>query len=94
MKKGFVRTLTAVAILGAFLTGCGSKAASQPEESSGAVQESGAANKDAVKVRILTRFSNPDSVREKYFMDMETSSNKISGFSSWNFATIDRKSVV
>lgn len=70
MKKGFVRTLTAAAILGSLLTGCGSKAASQPEESSGAVQESGAANKDAVKVRILTRFSNPDSVREKYFMDM------------------------
>lgn len=65
------------------LTGCGgnSAGAGEPAESEGAkteaaddtAKEDGAGSSesgDKTTVRILTRYSNPDNVREKYFMDM------------------------
>ena len=76
MKKRIMGLAVAGALMGMLLGGCGSSGGSQTAESqttgdqtgeTTAVQESSG---EQVKVRILTRFSNPDSVREKYFMDM------------------------
>lgn len=76
MRKGAKNMLLGAALLALSLTACAKSGTDQPAPAPGGTEtaaESPAAaagKKDAVKVRILTRFSNPDSVREKYFMDM------------------------
>ena len=69
------KALALVIIFALLLCGCGgSQGATAPEQDSaeGEVSEATSEVKtgEKVKVRILTRYSNPDSVREKYFMDM------------------------
>ncbi|HCT89926.1 MAG TPA: sugar ABC transporter substrate-binding protein [Lachnospiraceae bacterium] len=85
MRKKIMSAVLASAMAVSLLGGCqgggaqsSSQAADQPESSqaaedssSGAASEApAAAGGEKVKVRILTRYSNPDSVRERYFMDM------------------------
>lgn len=78
MRKGAKNMLLGAALLALALTACAKSGTDQPSpspapggtEASAESPAAAAGKKDAVKVRILTRFSNPDSVREKYFMDM------------------------
>lgn len=78
MKKRLIGILTAVVLVCMTITGCQQKSdpdnsASDKEgksETQDTSKQEDKTSKDAVKVRILTRYSNPDSVREKYFMDM------------------------
>jgi ABC-type glycerol-3-phosphate transport system substrate-binding protein len=71
MKKRLISIITAMVLVCMSMTGCQQKAdtGASGADASGAEQTAGT-SKDTVKVRILTRYSNPDSVREKYFMDM------------------------
>ncbi len=74
MKKRLIGIFMAVVLACMTVTGCqqksdsGNSTASDKDSKNGSQDEK--TSKDAVKVRILTRYSNPDSVREKYFMDM------------------------
>ncbi len=71
MKKEISRFIAAIVIIGTFLTGCGQQTVTSSERVEPVENTTQAeVPKSAVKVRILTRFSNPDNVREKYFMDM------------------------
>ncbi len=76
MKKRISILAVSAVLAGALLTGCGqtkeTNTADTGQTTAEARTETPAAqdSKNQIKVRILTRFSNPDNVREKYFMDM------------------------
>ena len=77
MKRKITGMLIASALACSLLAGCQKTAPSGDTgtqaggtTAAGTAAQTSGTDKDAVKVRILTRFSNPDSVREKYFMDM------------------------
>jgi len=71
MKKKISIFIVVSMLTVVFLSGCGkqAKTPSQTSEQEGTTAQK-EVSKNKVKVRILTRFSNPDNVREKYFMDM------------------------
>lgn len=71
MKKQVLTLALSLAMLAATATGCASSSPSTGSTaSSGSSGSESASTGDAVNIRILTRYSNPDNVREKYFMDM------------------------
>lgn len=69
MRRKIISVLLASVMAVSILSGCGS---SQGDSKGAEAKAEGTEKSEdgKVKVRILTRFSNPDSVRERYFMDM------------------------
>lgn len=83
MRKKMISAVLASVMAVSLLGGCsggGSQSSSQADQegSSQTAEAKSEASSEApaegagekVKVRILTRYSNPDSVRKRYFMDM------------------------